>query len=648
MQQRFLFLPVLVLAAAFSLCAAEPKPDEPAQPDFLKAMPPSPPLKPGDVTNSTTLKTACRFDMAEFVVEVKPDMLAGRNPYAPYMMEVSIRKPLALGEVPPLIPKALATCEGFYAGENRFVARWLAHLPPGTYAYQLGFMSIVSPPPPAATGNPSSRINLPESLTFAGEFTIAGESTALCKGPLQVSANNPIWFADRDGKPVFFCGAWAHSSLDISQLLGHQYGAWGETKPETFNKYIDLPTASGHLEKDGRATAKYFAEIDKLVADLAAHRTTMVCVTADHMGWGFQSASNWKGKRAGEFTDPFSYDPNAGKIWDYFLEAARQKGIYVKINLMEFCQGRYAQHPFRAIPGVDLQRKSEKIDDVINNKIARIAWSSWVRYLTSRYGAFSNVHFQMGNEPPGDWYERPEDEWKAMDKETMDSIKRTAGYPVLYSSGAPVGTNQLLQADYDVEHANPRGLGGASCYIYKRPRKLPFHIEEIEAYNGQNKDLWLANCRYEKFACFAQGFYASALVMWSWKKSDDTLDRYHASTLSIMAFVDPVLNDLFDFAPDNTIIAGAPAEVALSLVSKKHAMVYMQKDDPNIKPAADAKPLPATLLLKLPDGSVTVNWFDPSTGKYLAPIPAEIKNGALELTPPAIYTDDIALRISRK
>ncbi len=574
--------------------------------------------------SATAPDRVARFDVAEFAVVLDAKSLEAVNPYTACTLDLEIRRP---GDTDGSAGETIVRAAGFYAGDGRYLARWLADGPQGRYTYRLRL----------------SRQGAGKPAVFEGEFRIAGESSAASRGPLRVSRRNPIWFADRDGEPVFLSGAWSHSSLDIASITGQGFGPWYDTDPAIFNRYYDHAVEKGYIDADRRPTPKYFAALDGLLDDLARHRLNLVCVTADHMGWGFQSASNWHGKRAGEFTEPLRYDPSAGRVWDHFLAGAMRRGIYVKINLQEWCQGKYAQHPFNTIEGVNLGKGWEQPDDMLENATARDAWQRWVRYLVSRYGAFNNVHFQMGNEPPGDGYTLGQEKWKAFDRWTMETVKQTAGRSILYCSGAPVGCKPLDQGDYDCLHPTHTGLGGVSSFIFERRRPVPCLIEEIKAYVGKNKAEWVPACRYMKFGAFAQGAYASTLVMWSWKHHDDALDQYYASTVALRRFVDPVADDLFELRPDDSFIAAAPAEIAKGIRSPRHAIVYMQKDDGN----TEAGP-PATkdLRLSLPDGEVTVHWFDPIAGRYLEPARRTVSGGVLSLRPPEAYVDDFAVRVT--
>ena len=587
------------------------------------------PLKKGDAKDKTEIKTVKCYDVAEFSFEMKSARMAVNNPYLAYQLRVVIRPQAGRSDAPK---DAVATINGFFYGNDLYVARWMATEPDGQYEYL------------ATVARPEGD----DSLEFIGKFSIKGESSALSAGPLKVSDKHAIWLSDRRGNPFFLMGVWSHGGIDIACITGRQFGPWHSVNPADFNSYYDTAVGEGYIDKQGVPSQKYYDQIDTLLDGLKTDMINMVNITADHMGWGFQCASNWHGKRAGEVKEPFRYDPNSGLIWDYFLEGARQRGIYVKINLQEFCQGSYTQHPFNAIKDVNMSAARERPDDMTTNPVAREAWEKWVTYLTRRYSAFDNVLFQMGNEPPGDGYKLGFDAWKAFDRWTMDIVKSSSARPILYTSGAPVGTAQLNQADYDVDHHNNRKFGAMSCFFIKRNRELPYHVEEIEAYNGKNKDEWLKNCRYLKFAMFAQGGYASALVMWGWKDNrdgtGDAWTRYMQSTKSLAEYVKPALPNLFDLKPDDSIIAQIPGELAKCIRSDNEVFVYFQKRDKNSK----MEPLPDQLILKLSDGKAVVNWFDPSAGKYSSAQPAAIKDGVLRLTPPIEYVDDFAVWVSIK
>ncbi|HHN47170.1 MAG TPA: DUF5060 domain-containing protein [Planctomycetes bacterium] len=562
-----------------------------------------------------------RYDFHEVTIALQPGAMNNmENPYTDAEMTVVYTKS-GDAAAPVRVP-------GFYYGFGQYRARALL-LEEGAHSYSAEI---------TRTGT-----NAP--LKFTGSFSVRGASRDLSKGPLMVSEKNPIWLADRNGEPFFLAGVWAHSGLDAADMAGLYSAAWQDVKPGTFNGFYEAAKSNGFIDGNGAPTNKYFKEMDGLLDYFVQNRINMVNITADHMAWGFQTASNWHGKKAGEFKEPYRYDPNSGLIWDYFLASARRKGIYVKINLQEFCQGKYDQHPFNAIDGVNMSREWEQPDDMVTNAGAVDAWKRWVRYIVSRYSAYNNVHFQMGNEPPGDGYRLGQDRWKEFDRMTMETVKEAASYPVLYASGAPVGTGQLDQADYDVDHHNNRKFGAASCFFIKRNRQVPYHVEEIEAYNGRNGDEWVTNCRYLKFVTFVQGAYASALVMWRWRlpgRDSRIMEGFLASSRALHAFVEPVLPELFELNPDDGFIETAPAEIARGLRSEKRFIVYLQKRDKNSRNA----PLPEELVLKLPDGRAVVEWFDTQSGKYLPALRSTVKDGKLAMRPPATFNDDIALRVT--
>ncbi|MFH1377774.1 MAG: PKD domain-containing protein, partial [Planctomycetota bacterium] len=571
--------------------------------------------------------SVARYNVFEVSVPVTEGQLVGANPYLEFSLEVEIRN--GVGAV-------VRTKDGFYYGENRYVMRWMADEPAGTYAFTATL----------------SQSNVGQVFTGNGSFSITGESADASKGPIRISDNNPIWFSDRNGDPFLYTLAWSHSALDISSMTGYQYGAWGDTSATNFNFYYDEAVLRGYIDAQGYPTQSYYDELDELIDDLLGARIEMVVLTADHMGWGFQCSTNWHGKRDSEFTEPYRYDPKAGLIWDHFLSRAKERGLYVKINLQEFCQGYYARHPFNHIPGVNMSVRAERPDDMVTHPVANDAWGKWVRYIVGRYGAYNNVQFQMGNEPPGDGSDLTQQQWNDFDLATMNLVKESAAYDVLYASGGPVGIGQPLQADYDVAHHTRHyssGRAGISCFTFNHLRNLPYVIEEIPTVPPNTAQPWVEGCRYTMFAAFAQGGYGGTLIMWSWKDStwpdnNDRINGYYASSTSLMTFADPVIDVLYDFEPDNSFIVSIPGEIGVGMKSDDQWIVYFQKDDFNTSELPS--PSATQLSLAIPNGHVTVHWFDPVAGAYLTPETHEATGGLLVITPPSAYVDDFAVRVT--
>ena len=275
---------------------------------------------------------------------------------------------------------------------------------------------------------------------------------------------------------------------------------------------------------------------------------------------------------------------------------------------------------------------------MVTNPAARDAWRRWVSYLVSRYGAFPNVMFQMGNEPPGDGCRLGGARWGEFDTFTSKTVKSTAVYDVLYSSGAPVGGG-VHQGDYNTYHPTTPGYSAAK--FYSPTKGKPHHNEEIKAYSGGGDVTpWTNGARYVKFASFVAGGHASALVMWT---ADVMMVEYKKSSISLHNFVRPVLGDLFSLKVDDAFIVESPAEFCKGLASEEHFMLYMQKGRGRAK-GANA-PLGAQLVLKVPNGDARVYWFDPVAGRYAPPKTITVTDGILRLDPPE-FTDDCALRIS--
>lgn len=578
------------------------------------------PFRSGDAKDATKRGTSVRqYDFHEVTIQLTSSRIGLDNPYTDATLVVEYQ-PIGSDD-----EAQKRTVRGFYYGFGLYKSRFIA-LEKGRFAYTARL----------------KRTGTDKELTFKGSVSVRDESKASSRGPLSVSTVNPIWFQDREGKAIYLNGAWSHGSLDINVITGTGGAKWRDTSPGNFNRFADQAIANGFIKADGSPTSKYRKEVEKWIDDLLRHRINWIVVTADHMGWGFQTASNWKGLKAGEFNDPYSYDPNAGLIWDHALEYARQNGLYVKMNLQEFCQGNYAHHPLHDVEGVDLRSADEHPDDLVTNPKGTEAWELWVTYLVSRYSAFSNVSFQMGNEPPGNGCKLGSAKWGEFDKLTMDLVKEVAAYPVLYSSGAPVGGG-VHQGDYRTFHPTHEKFAASSFYVEGQDDR-PFHNEEILAHNGRNTSEWLLGCRYVKFTSFIAGGHGSALVMWNGGGWQTAMAGYKESSVSVYNFIGPLLDDLFTLKPDNSFIDTAPAEWAKGMKSDRHFLVYMQRIDQNRNQRI--QPLPSKLILKLPDGDAEVHWFDPVKGRYLRGQRARIQGGGLELTPPDSCKDDFALRIT--
>ena len=224
-------------------------------------------------------------------------------------------------------------------GKNTWKIRFMPHQP-GTWNYTIK--------------------NQTGEIIQSGQFTVTDKPTHPGNhGHIKVDANNPRYLIHDDGSPHFWIGGKWISAKD--------YGP--KNKGGQINKSIDRRVNVAHGHKTDQQLLDYLDLLAEYKHNGILLKIALYPLEDDRLSWDLA----WI------------------KRGEWLIEESLKRGIYVQVNMFDTWSRDKNQYFENKMPG------AEQVFDVWTDSDDKYK-KNYLRYIISRFSAYANVYWELGNE----------------------------------------------------------------------------------------------------------------------------------------------------------------------------------------------------------------------------------------------------------